>query len=73
MMMKEDDTRMKDVTTHVYGFQALLIEHGIVGKILVVLDTAVHSYLLADQYTSHVALGATLRVPLRHSNVQSIL
>ena len=66
---EEKDMRMKDKTTHVYGFQALLTERGIVGEIRVVLDTTVHSYLLADQYTSHVALGAALHVPLWQSNV----
>ena len=65
--------RRKDERACVFGFRDVSSDRVIVGEILFALDTAVHSYLLADQYTSHVTLGVALCVPLWHSNVQSIL
>ena len=46
----EDEIRMKDERAHVFGFEAVSTECSIVGEILFALDTAIHSYLLANQY-----------------------
>ena len=69
--MMEDEKKMKDERTHVFGFQTLSTKCGIVGEIPFTFDTDIHSYLLADQYTSHVTLGAALHVLLWYSMNQA--